>query len=619
MNKMTAGPLADHEGARQPGLAPLSKSKSPSHWALHLLVAMGIAVLPNIGSAVAQTADCVSIYQDEAARGNSGSINAIFLANLLGHWPKYEVRVAHIGEYKANDIEACKATFYLGTSDETKVPEAFLDDFFKTSKSVAWVGFGVGQLNADKFKKSFHLSVGEQLTDDESERYPGFHQFVTYKGSTFIKKVIATDEGYEGAFDAENFLEVDGLASRDFVLAEIVHNKTHENKPYFLRNANKFVVGDIPFSYMHEGDRYFAFADLLFDILDEPARRPNKLAFIRLEDIHALYERDLLNAALKTLRENQVPISIAHIPVFADPFNAVGLGATTTPKPGNEVLSFEKLVQELKKDDRNAVIWHGTTHQYEREKNPSSGASGDDYEFWDAVNNRPIKGEDAKSATDRLKKGLAVFDAYGIAPRYWVTPHYQASALDNIIFGKTFPWTVGRVTYYSSSVGSSFVLKTATEDAGRTKAAVTMGGLDEAAAGTNSSDIDSASENGEGQLFPYEIYRDIYGQRIIPETINYLSLQQEEGADADEVRDVPDMLADAKRNLVVRDYWASAFIHPYLFNTEENGGGGKFVGDTTKLKELITGLKRLGYTFVDLKEFEDSTGGRVTRESRVTE
>jgi uncharacterized protein YdaL len=618
MIKMTAGPLADKDGARRFELVPYSKSHTPRNWALHLIVATAVAVLPSFGSAVAMPADCVNIYQDEAAPGKGGSINAIFLANLLGHWPKYEVRVAHIGEYKANDIEACKASFYLGTSNETKVPTAFLDDFFKTEKSVAWVGFGVGQLNADKFKNSFHLRVGEQLSDDGSERYPGFHQFVKYKGSTFIKKVIGTDEGYEGAFDIENFLEVDGLASRDFVLAEIVHNKTHEGKPYFLRSVNKFVIGDIPFSYMHEGDRYFAFADLLFDILDEPARRPNKLAFVRLEDIHALYERELLDAAFKTLRENEVPISIAHIPVFADPFNAVGLGATKAPKPGNEVPSFAKLVQELKTDDRNAVIWHGTTHQYEREKNPS-GASGDDYEFWNAVNNRPIKGETPKSVTQRLKKGLAVFDAYGIPPRYWVTPHNQASALDNVIFGKTFPWTVGRVTYYSSSVGSSFVLKPTTEDAGLNKAAVTTDQLDAAAAGTPSTDVDNKSTNGEGQLFPYEIYRDIYGQMIIPETINYLSLQQEDVPDADDVRDVNDMLADAKRNLVVRDYWASAFIHPYLFNTEENGGGGKFVGDTTKLKELLTGLKRLGYTFVGLKEFEDSTVSRVTRESRVTE
>ena len=618
MFKMTAGPRADNDGARQSGLAQNPKPTA-RNWALQLFVATAVAAVPTFGSAVAQAADCVSIYQDEAATGKGGSINAIFLANLLGHWPKYEVRVAHIGEYKASDIEACKATFYLGTSSETKVPSAFLDDFFKTNKSVAWVGFGVGQLNADKFKKSFHLRVGEQLTDDGSKRYPGFHQFVKYKGSTFIKKVIATDEGYEGAFDAENFLEVDGLASREFVLAESVHNKTHESKPYVLRSANKFVVGDIPFSYMHEGDRYFAFADLLFDVLDEPARRPNKLAFVRLEDIHALYERDLLDAAFKTLRENQVPISIAHIPVFADPFNAVGFGATQTPKPGNEVPSFAKLVQELKRDDRNAVIWHGTTHQYEREKNPSSGASGDDYEFWDAVNNRPINGENPKTVTDRLKKGLAVFDAYGVAPRYWVTPHYQASALDNVIFGKTFPWTVGRVAYYSSSVGSSFVLKPTTEDAGLNKPAVTTDQLDAAAAGTPSTDVDSQSKNGEGQLFPYEIYRDIYGQRIIPETINYLSLHEEDGPDADEVRDVTDMLADAKRNLVVRDYWASAFIHPYLFNTEEDGGGGEFVGDTTKLKELITGLKGLGYTFVGLKEFEESTGSRVTRESRVTE
>ncbi len=47
------------------------------------------------------------------------------------------------------------------------------------------------------------------------------------------------------------------------------------------------------------------------------------------------------------------------------------------------------------------------------------------------------------------KRALTLFNRRGLAPRLWLTPHYQASALDYIIFGNVFAWNVGRVIYYN--------------------------------------------------------------------------------------------------------------------------------------------------------------------------
>jgi uncharacterized protein YdaL len=44
------------------------------------------------------------------------------------------------------------------------------------------------------------------------------------------------------------------------------------------------------------------------------------------------------------------------------------------------------------------------------------------------------------------------------------------------------------------------------------------------------------------------------------------------------------VLANAQRNLVVRDGFASMYFHPFY--------------DLTKLQDLISGVKALGYTFV---------------------
>jgi hypothetical protein len=35
------------------------------------------------------------------------------------------------------------------------------------------------------------------------------------------------------------------------------------------------------------------------------------------------------------------------------------------------------------------MVMHGFTHQYGKMKNPHTGVSGDDYEFWNIVDNTP--------------------------------------------------------------------------------------------------------------------------------------------------------------------------------------------------------------------------------------
>ncbi len=553
---------------------------------------------------------CVNIFHDEsiAAAGQkiSGPINAIMLANLLGHWPSYEVRARPILSYTTAMLNACKATIYLGTTEDPEIPDAFLEDFFSSSRSIAWVGFGVDQLDSDQFIKTFgHRVDGTVSIDDPDEADAAFYQYVTYKDSLFRKSVDITNGKPDGAFAAVQFLlaREDG---RKHVVADLIHNKTFRSTPYFLRAKTKYVVGDIPFSYMHEADRYFAFADLLFDILGEKPYRSTHFAFARMEDIHANYEIPLLDAAIETLKSEGVPISMAHIPMFMDPLNAFGAGKFQKPQPATDVKSFAKNVAELKTDSSTAIIWHGVTHQFGLTKNPHTGTSGDDYEFWDMVNNKPVAGASVEATLSRLESALPVFQAYKQQPRYWVTPHYQASALDNRVFGEVFPWQVGRVTYYSSSFGATFTIPAASRDASSKMKAVTKSKL-QALKKKSWSDLDTRSEQPLTQMFPFEIYRDVYGQRIVPETLNYLSY-----ATSDQtafVRTSDDMLADARRNKVVRDYWASFFFHPYVFSSKKNGGTGKFQGDTFELRKLVIGLKLLGYRFTSLPNFEQSVGG----------
>lgn len=550
--------------------------------------------------------ECLNIYHDEFVDETAtvrGPINAIMLANMLGHWPQYEVRVQPITDFETKQLDACKATFYLGSNPDTEIPQEFLDSYFSTSRSIAWVGFGQQQLDQKKFMATFkHIVDGILTVDNPGESQPEFYQHVVYKDRVFNKSVDKYEGKPQGAFQAVRFSPTDKDWS-NHVLARLVHNKTHKTSSYFLRAGKKFIVGDIPMSYMHEGDRYFAFADLLFDVLEEQPENAKPLAFARTEDIHGLYEKYLLDATLATHRAEKVPMSIAHIPLFADPFNSFGAGEIKTAKPANEKPEFLEFIRDLLSDDRSTVVWHGVTHQLGNRKNPHSGASGDDYEFWNMTYDRPAPLDTPTATVARLKRAMPVFEAYKAEPRFWVTPHYRASAINARVFGELIPWNIGRVTYYPSSFGQSFTIPAADRSAG-----VKMPSVDRELLDNNKdieiSDADLNSAQGLTQMFPYVIYRDVYGQRIIPETLGYLSYATSEQTSF--VRTVDHMLADARRNSVVRDYWASFFYHPYIFSNAEDGGIGRFAGDTIELRKLFIGLKLLGYNFTGLSEFESS-------------
>jgi uncharacterized protein YdaL len=578
------------------------------------LGAMNVPVGSTQEAASSQEIECVNIFHDETDEswkpGESGPINAIMLANLLGHWPKYEVRARPIHSYTTTDMEACKATFFLATTDDAEISDQFLKDYFETLKSVAWIGFSLDQLDAAKFEERFGHRVSGMLDiDNDTDEDVAFYQYISYKDSLFHKLVDTSSGKPEGAFSAVRFLPARRNA-RDFVAADLIHNKTYHSNPYFLRSENKFVVGDIPFSYMHEADRYFAFADLLFDILGEAPVRTEQLAFARIEDIHAHYELPVLKATIESLKSEGVPVSMTHIPTFMDPLNAFGAGTFQTPEPATKVKKFTELLKEVRRDPRHAIIWHGVTHQFGLDRNPHTGTSGDDYEFWDMVKGKPVDGASVDATLDRLASALPVFASYDQQPRYWVTPHYLASAQDNQVFGKVFPWQVGRVTYFSSSFGPAFTLAARSRQDSLQLEPVTAGKLTELKS-RNWKGLDVISAEPLTQMFPYEIYRDVYDQRLVPETLNYLSYQTSDQTAF--VRTVDDMLADARRNKVVRDYWASFFVHPYIFSSKANGGIGKFNGDTFELRKLLIGLKLLGYRFTGLSEFEDSLKGSQER------
>lgn len=83
-----------------------------------------------------------------------------------------------------------------------------------------------------------------------------------------------------------------------------------------------------------------------------------------------------------------------------------------------------------------------------------------------------------------------------------------------------------------------------------------------------------------GQYFPY-LVRDIYGSVVVPESLGNIEPLP---YNTNPARLPADLLASAKGLTVVQDGVQSFFYHPYL--------------GTSYLRQVVTGIKALGYQFV---------------------
>jgi uncharacterized protein YdaL len=169
------------------------------------------------------------------------------------------------------------------------------------------------------------------------------------------------------------------------------------------------------------------------------------------------------------------------------------------------------------------------------------GTTAVDFEFWDGSTDKPIKDETAEGDAKKIEMGLQEFMKNGLSPLIWETPHYTASfTLYNTI-----------AKYFSSAMEQRLAIE----------------------------DADYS------QYFPYIINKDLFGQKIYPENLGYVPLNPNK---AESEAYVQNIIKNAKTNLYVRDGFASVFFHPFL--------------DLDLLKQLVDGIEKLGYTYIDLRE-----------------
>ncbi len=483
-----------------------------------------------------------------------GAMHARSLANLLGHF-SVPCTIAPVEQYSAGQIEGYRTVFYLGVVYDNPLPATFLQDVMQTSRTICWFRYNLWQIawNESRYPvPGFETRFGFRFAGLER---PGYTR-VLYRGRWFTKNAKDPELGLtevvnRGACSVPAFAYPSDGTSGDQV-------------PYIVQGRNLWYVADVPFSYVTEEDRYLAFADALHDILGIQHAESHR-ALIRIEDVNPTSSPDALRATADYLFSESVPFLISVVPVYQDPY-----GYSNSGVPTQRFLSKEpEFVEALRymQSRGGQILLHGYTHQYNSTAKPYTGITGEDFEFYRTTLNEnqglvfvgPVPEDSYRWVRSRVVAAQQELHAAGLSEVGWETPHYAASAGDYRFFGQRFRLTVQRALYHPTADGGG----------------VRWDGLQPQQPGNPTYFT--------GQLFPYVIERDAYGQKILPENLGLVDLVGWNGYG----KWMPeDIIRAAAANLAVRDGWASSYFHPFL--------------DIGYLRQVVQGVKALGYTYVSV-------------------
>jgi uncharacterized protein YdaL len=537
-----------------------------------LLIFSALFMMAYGGNSLAASKQVLVLHDSSGSYGYLGKEYAIMLRNLLGHFDA-DITILPAKSYKQGMIDQHDATFYLGsTYDEASyLPsgtqeqinyDAFIHDAATTSRSVAWINYNLFKVawewDPAWGTNTFYEKMGYWFYGTKNNNY----NRIKYKNIELNKGVISwvnpganlTGCFAEGGKAYACAPELNAIVVTDPNKVEIkataysTLNLGAAEEPYISRSGNFWYIGDMPFSYFSEEDRYLAFADILHDIIGSGITQQPLQAIVRFEDVSAGIDTASLESVMSYLEQEGVPFAVAAIPVYKDPRGVQSEGKPTAIRMANSAVANTILPYYQK--GLVSMIAHGYTHQSGNLDNPYNALSGDDFEFYRVTLNSDyslnflggVPGDSREWAKDRMTKARQELDSAQFTAFAWEAPHYFATEADYLGIKDIYSTHYGRMVY--------------TNNEGPTGRYI-------------------------GQFYPYVIKSDYYGYRQIPENLGNIEPTPFLG-----YRPLlpADLIRHAKKIGVVRDSVASFFYHPYL--------------GTEYLRDVVQGLKALGYQFI---------------------
>lgn len=386
---------------------------------------------------------------------------------LLGHF-NVEVNEKKINDYKPNEINYYDYIFIVGLEGNFQNKD-LIQDLKETRKTICWFGKGVENFLVDNKKTN-----------------------IVYKGiyRDFIS-VSYRDKYFDLGVKRE-FVIIDVKSSDVRVFSWISDGKNRF--PYILNEDNFWFISRIEI----ESILFYIIADMMQDIFDIETFERNEI-YIRIEDVHLFRDVDKLKKIADYLYSREIPFMIALIPAYKDPKT----GYVTLMSENQEFINTIKYMQ----DRGGSVVLHGYTHQAF-----GGEPTGEGYEFWDGIKNRPLQIDMNKWIHERIGIGIKECVKNGIYPLAFEAPHYAMSQEGYIILKR----------YFSTYIGH----------------------------------LQSTDFGFTTTVYPYKLHNTKLFNKFIPENLGYVSEES--------FRTTNKILENLSDLSIVRGFTAGLFLHPYL-------------------------------------------------------
>lgn len=571
-----------------------------------------LPALPHAGRDTSKQACVVFDKKDQPQRPDRiGEIHGLMLHTLLGAFKEWKVDRFRTSDWAPGRLDHCEVVFYLATNFTEELPTGFLAEAMRAAeeRKLVWMGYKFPLLsdamNVAGVELPFTVPfiMTADSTPSPANQDPGFFRFFEYKGETFFK--LAQWNPATNTFAANPELGWVQISRPDEVKihSTAVHSKIAQRRaPYVVstqrpRGGELWYIADSPFSFTHYEDRYFILTDILWDIVEEtPSHGP--LAMVRIEDVNPNQDMPTLKWAVDYLRDSNTPAAFALIPFFSD---VIGLTSSEFGPRYAPIDKFPEFMGMLNYSRRRGidVVLHGVAHMVGPLISGYDGVSGADYEFWLYPQNTPLPFDSVDWVMNRLDKAEALLDKLGIKTDIFEAPHYAASVLDYHLFARAFRWNWHRSIYFPFQLKTDSALPSELHFGGCQDLAC----REERRAYLRNITVDADYEQFGGQIVPYVIHRDVYGQALIPETLGMIDFAAYAYGTWRPVSTPAQVLARAKKLKVIRGAVASFFWHPQLLNPRsryylENPGSWERMGGKKTLTDVVEGLKDMGYDFV---------------------
>lgn len=310
------------------------------------------------------TASALVLYDDSGEYRPLSQVYGTLAAALASHFGTPQVH--GVSTYSPGEMGAHRGVVYLGTNADQVLPPSFVADVRDGGTPVLWLGANLDELAT----ASADLDRSHGVTWTPADPRPV--ERVEYEGTDLSRPASAGPLAGITVTDA----------ARVQVLAEAVHDDG-STTPWAVRSGSLTYVTEVALDPAGvSGDRYLAVCDLFFDLLQPDAPTRHR-ALLRLEDVNPLSDPGELRRTADALHRAGVPYSFALYPVAVDALDARPRRTVTLSERPDVVEAVAHMLQH-----GGTMVLHGYTHQLGDRRNPDTGGSGADFEFF-RVHRRP--------------------------------------------------------------------------------------------------------------------------------------------------------------------------------------------------------------------------------------